>query len=165
MFQGLVFPPEAGYPLDPNRGPTYLMLEGHYSTLTGTGVASPFSATDRAGLRLFYTGSLRPHDASILTVGIEPNWRHIIPPGQAEVVSQGHCIGQCTRETIPPRGITVFALAMHTHLIGTKVRLRHIRNGTELSPLAEDDNYDPGFQEYRLLYPSRVILPVSYYTS
>jgi hypothetical protein len=34
---------------------------------------------------------------------------------------------------------------------GRRVRLRHIRNGEELPPITADNNYDPGFQEYRRL--------------
>lgn len=113
------------------------------------------------GIRLYYTSKLRPNDASVLSVGLEPNWRHIIPPGQPEVVSRGHCIGECTRDTVPKNGVTIFAVALHAHLIGTKMQLRHVRNGTELPPLAEDENYDPAFQEFRILSEKRFLLPVS----
>ena len=138
------------------------MLEGHYSLpsadLTNTpGAVSP----ERTGIRLFYTATLRPYDAGTLSVGLESNWRHIIPPGQKQVVSQGHCIRQCTRDVIPPRGINIFAIAMHTNSIGTKIRLRHIQNGTEVMPIVDDDNYDPSYQEYRLLSPFRMVHPVS----
>jgi hypothetical protein len=34
---------------------------------------------------------------------------------------------------------------------GRRVRLRQIRNGVELPPIAADNNYDPGYQEYRRL--------------
>lgn len=33
--------------------------------------------------------------------------------------------------------------------LGYRVRLRHVRDGVELSPIAGDDNYDPSYQEYR----------------
>ncbi|XP_023701917.1 MOXD1 homolog 2 [Cryptotermes secundus] len=150
--EGFTFPPEAGYPLDPDLGPKYFMMETHYNN-------SVHSAdnTGTSGMRVYYTASLRRHDAGVLSVGMDPNWRHIIPPGQPEVVSEGHCISTCTWQAFPPRGIKVFAAALHMHLIGRRIRLRQIRNGVELPPIAADNNYDPGYQEYRrLLEPVQV---------
>ncbi|XP_031841330.1 DBH like monooxygenase olf413 [Nomia melanderi] len=150
--EGFNYPQEAGYPLDPHAGPRYYMLETHY-----TNPQMDAFITDSSGLRLHYTDRLRTHDAGILSVGIDPNWRHLIPPGQPEVVSEGHCISDCTRQTIPNNGINIFAVVMHTHQLGRKVRLRQIRSGEELPPIASDTNYDPSYQEYRKLQkPVRV---------
>jgi hypothetical protein len=113
FLQGFSFPPEAGYPLDPEVGPRYFMMETHYNNPT-----QDADFADSFGIRVYYTASLRRHDAGVLSVGLDPNWRHIIPPGQPEVVSEGHCISACTQQALPPRGIKVFAAALHTHLIG-----------------------------------------------
>lgn len=144
--EGFNYPPEAGYALNPYTGPRYYMLETHY-----TNPQLDAFISDSSGLRLLYTDRLRGHDAGILSIGIDPNWRHIIPPGQPEVVSEGHCIAECTGQTIPNSGINMFAVIMHTHQLGRKVRLRQIRSGEELSPIAADTNYDPNYQEYRRL--------------
>ncbi|XP_078050514.1 DBH like monooxygenase olf413 isoform X2 [Augochlora pura] len=150
--EGFNYPLEAGYPLDPHDGPRYYMLETHY-----TNPELEVDINDSSGLRLHYTDRLRTHDAGILSVGIDPNWRHTIPPGQPEVVSEGHCISDCTGQTIPNNGINIFAVVMHTHQLGRKVRLRQIRSGEELPPIASDTNYDPTYQEYRKLQkPVRV---------
>jgi len=114
LFQGFSFPPEAGYPLDPDVGPRYFMMETHYNNPT-----QDADITDSSGIRVYYTASLRRHDAGVLSVGLDPNWRHIIPPGQPEVVSEGHCISACTQQALPSRGIEVFAVVLHTHNIGT----------------------------------------------
>jgi hypothetical protein len=111
--QGFNFPPEAGYPLDPDVGPRYFMMETHYNNPT-----QDADITDSSGIRVYYTASLRRDDAGVLSVGLDPNWRHIIPPGQPEVVSEGHCISACTQQALPPRGIDIFGVALHTHLIG-----------------------------------------------
>ncbi|CAK9815881.1 MOXD1 homolog 2 [Anthophora quadrimaculata] len=149
--EGFNYPPEAGYALHPH-GPRYYMLETHYVNPQMDAFIS-----DSSGLRLHYTDRLRTHDAGILSVGIDPNWRHLIPPGQPEVVSEGHCISDCTGQTIPNSGINIFAVIMHTHQLGRKVRLRQIRSGEELPPIASDTNYDPSYQEYRKLQkPVRV---------
>ncbi|XP_063980293.1 MOXD1 homolog 2 [Diachasmimorpha longicaudata] len=152
--EGFNYPPEAGYALDPESGPRYYMLETHY-----TNPLLDNFITDSSGLRLVYTNQLRTHDAGILSVGIDPNWRHIIPPGQREVVSEGHCVTDCTGQTIPESGVNMFAVIMHTHQLGRKVRLRQIRAGEELPPIASDTNYDPNYQEYRRLQRPAKVYP------
>lgn len=131
------------------------MLETHY-----TNPLLDNFITDSSGLRLVYTNQLRTHDAGILSVGIDPNWRHIIPPGQREVVSEGHCVTNCTSQTIPDTGVNMFAVIMHTHQLGRKVRLRQIRASEELPPIASDSNYDPNYQEYRRLQKPVKVYPV-----
>ncbi|XP_015115533.1 MOXD1 homolog 2 [Diachasma alloeum] len=152
--EGFNYPPEAGYALDPDSGPRYYMLETHY-----TNPLLDNFITDSSGLRLVYTNQLRTHDAGILSVGIDPNWRHIIPPGQREVVSEGHCVTDCTGQTIPESGVNMFAVIMHTHQLGRKVRLRQIRASEELPPIASDTNYDPNYQEYRRLQRPAKVYP------
>ncbi|XP_015603394.1 MOXD1 homolog 2 [Cephus cinctus] len=144
--EGFNYPAEAGYALDPHSGPRYYMLETHY-----TNPQLDAFITDSSGLRLLYTDRLRVHDAGILNIGIESNWKHIIPPRQPEVISEGHCIADCTGKTIPSTGINMFAVIMHTHQLGRKVRLRQIRASEELPPIASDSSYDPTYQEYRRL--------------
>ncbi|XP_043495838.1 MOXD1 homolog 2 isoform X1 [Polistes fuscatus] len=148
--QGFNFPPEAGYALYPDNRSRYFMLETQYINPQQL-VNDNLEVSDSSGLRLYYTDQLRPHDAGILSIGIDPNWRHIIPPGQPEVVSEGHCITECTEQTIPNSGINMFAVIMHTHQLGRKIRFRQIRAGEELPPIASDTNYDPTYQEYRKL--------------
>lgn len=58
--------------------------------------------------------------------GMEPNWRHIIPPGHENVISEGHCIDECTRSSFPPQGISIFAVIMQTQNIGKEVKLRQV---------------------------------------
>lgn len=57
---------------------------------------------------------------------MDPNWRHIIPPGQKEVISEGQCIEDCTAYAFPTQGINIFAVMMRTHQIGKKVKLRQV---------------------------------------
>lgn len=86
---------------------------------------------DNSGLRIYYTPKLRQHDAGVLSVGMQPNWRHIIPPGQDSVVSEGHCVEECTKRAFPKQGIHIFAAMMRTHLIGKQVKLRHVSTHSE----------------------------------
>lgn len=59
---------------------------------------------------------------------MEPNWHHIIPPSQKRVVSQGHCIEQCTESLFPTEGINIFATMSRTHQIGVEVKLRQVKS-------------------------------------
>lgn len=58
--------------------------------------------------------------------GMDPNWRHIIPPGQSQVISEGQCVEECTSYAFPTDGIHIFAVMMNTHLIGKEVKLRQV---------------------------------------
>ncbi|XP_030746402.1 MOXD1 homolog 2 [Sitophilus oryzae] len=151
--EGFSFPPEAGYPLDTNN--KYYLMETHYVSPIDSNVGS----IDGSGLRLYYTPELRRHDAGVISIGMDPNWRHIIPPGQNRVVSSGHCVSECTRQAFPNSGINMFAVVMKTHRIGKQVALKHIRGSTELPPIAADDNVDSDYQEYRKLEVPVRILP------
>jgi hypothetical protein len=155
-LQGFNYPLEAGYLLDPYIGPRFYMLETYYSN-----PQLDSFIIDNSGLRLYYTEKLRKHDAGVLSIGIDPNWRHIIPPGQLEVTSEGHCIAKCTEYSVPIIGINIFAVIMHTHHLGKKMKLKQIRDGKELPPIATDFSYDPNYQEYRRLQRPVKILPVS----
>ncbi|XP_040166788.1 MOXD1 homolog 2-like [Anopheles arabiensis] len=121
-------------------------------------IAMEQQMVDNSGLKLYYTRKLRQHDAGVLSVGLDPNWRHIIPPRQEKVVSQGHCIGACTQHAFPRDGINIFAVMSRTHLIGRQVTLRQMRGNAELPPIMRDTNIDPSYQDYRrLTVPTRVL--------
>lgn len=72
----------------------------------------------------------------------------------------GHCIAECTGVGLPQSGIRIFGSQLHTHLTGTKVITRHVRDGEELPPLNYDNHYSTHFQEIRLLPKLVTILPV-----
>lgn len=153
--EGFTFPPEAGYPLESSK---YYVLETHYSSPIDHDYNSDI--TDSSGIRLYYTPELRRHDAGLLSIGIDPNWRHIIPPGQPRVVSSGHCIPECTKQAFPQdTGINIFAVVTRTHKIGKQIRLRQIRESSELPTIFEDDNINSEYQEYRRLNSAVRVLP------
>ena len=129
-------------------------METHYSNYLIDKADIDFRASpivDNSGLKLYYTSALRAYDAGVLSIGMEPNWRHIIPPGQERVVSEGHCVEECTQRAFPSSGINVFAVMMRTHQIGKQIKLRQIRHREELLPIAHDRYADPNYQEYRRL--------------
>ncbi|XP_038111904.1 MOXD1 homolog 2 [Culex quinquefasciatus] len=161
--EGFSFPAEAGYPLDSNQARFYLM-ETHYSSSlefeeNSASTVKGKVMVDNSGLKIYYSSALRSHDAGVLSVGMDPNWRHIIPPGQEHVVSEGHCVGECTQKAFPRDGINIFAVMMRTHQIGRQIKLRQIRYREELLPIAHDTNMDYNYQEYRRLNSPTRVLP------
>lgn len=89
----------------------------------------------------------RQHDAGVLSVGIDPNWKHIVPPGQRRVVSEAHCVSDCTQQALPPRGINVFAVNQHTHLLG-EWRRQHFLSKT--APLRQTSSHGDAHWPERL---------------
>lgn len=67
--QGFVFPPETGYPLDPNQARFYLM-ETHYNNPRPTeGFSNVRQKADSSGLKIYHTEKLRKYDAGVLSIG------------------------------------------------------------------------------------------------
>uniref|UniRef100_A0A034W5P7 MOXD1-like protein 2 n=1 Tax=Bactrocera dorsalis TaxID=27457 RepID=A0A034W5P7_BACDO len=146
-----IYPPEVGYPLETNNM-RFVMMETHYNNLNIDFEQFKINHMfDSSGLMLHITENLRTHDAGLMSIGIEPNWHHIIPPSQKRVVSQGHCIEQCTGSLFPTEGINIFATMSRTHQIGVEVKLRQIRETRELAPIIADNNIDPNYQAFRRL--------------
>ena len=148
LLQGFIYPKDVGYPLDTNTVNNY-MLEVHYEPVPFTGDSN--GIMDSSGIRFYHTPVRRKYDAGILSIGIEPEWQHIIPPGYKRVVSEGHCVGQCNRNAFPPTGINIFGVMMRTHQIGRSVKVRLVRGNEELEPIAQDTNIDSEYLEYRRL--------------
>ena len=142
--ESFYFPSDAGYPVGQEHGgATYYMFEVHYEN---PGLHA--NILDNSGLELLLTPNLRPHDSSMLTVGHNVSSLHLVPPGQLSFTTVGHCPAQCSG-SLPEEGIRVFAGLPHTHLLGRKVKLRHIRNGAELPTPFQDLHYDFNYQTMR----------------
>ncbi|XP_014287078.1 MOXD1 homolog 1 [Halyomorpha halys] len=152
--QGQLLPQHIGLPMAEGEGKsTYFMLEIHYDNPAMQRVR------DNSGLRLFYSSELRKYDSSILATGITPTGVHIIPPKQIKFMSRAYCDNQCTNLMFPETGIKIVSVGFHTHSAGRQVRLRHIREGKELQIIAEDKNFDPGYQQPKKLPEEIIVLP------
>jgi hypothetical protein len=51
---------------------------------------------------------------------------------------------------------------VHTHATGKNVKLSHVRNGTEIGKIVEDNNYNHNYQEVRTLVNETKVLPGDY---
>ncbi|XP_017843398.2 MOXD1 homolog 2 [Drosophila busckii] len=157
--EGFTYPHEAGYPIE-SRQAKYYLMETHYNNLKPDfAQLHARQMADNSGLKIYFTHVLRPNDAGILSIGMDPNWRHIIPPGQKRVISEGQCIEDCTGYAFPAQGINIFAVMMRTHQIGKEVKLRQIRQTEELLPIAHDSNIDVAYQDFRRLPQSVHSMP------
>lgn len=66
------------------------------------------------------------------------------------------------QQTFPETGINVISAALHSHIAGRKMKLRHVRNGVELDRIVEDDTYDYNYQQVRQLENETTVLPGDY---
>ncbi|XP_072176978.1 dopamine beta-hydroxylase-like [Diadema setosum] len=151
--EAFVYPNEAGIAVG---GPTssFIMIELHYNNPTRKS-----NIIDSSGLRFYYTPTLRPYDAGIMELGLVYTPKLSIPPGMDKFVLTGHCLPKCTRAGFPRSGVYAFASQLHTHLTGTAVWTKHVRNGRELPELNRDDHFSSDFQEIRMLPKPVHILP------
>ncbi|XP_044233435.1 DBH-like monooxygenase protein 2 homolog [Thunnus albacares] len=151
------FPEHAGIPTGGEGSDKFYRLEIHYNNPT-----EETGRTDSSGLRLHYTDQLRQHDVGILTTGLEPfgDIKYNIPPGATKFHSYGVCNTTLFSQLMNPvPDLQVFAVLLHTHLAGRKVRLGHFRNGKQIDFLALDENYNFEIQETISLGNIKTIKP------
>ncbi|KAL9987415.1 hypothetical protein ACROYT_G001716 [Oculina patagonica] len=149
--QAFYYPPNVGYVIGSADSPNSYMLEIHYDN-----PKEIEGRKDSSGLRFFYTPNLRKYDAGVLPVGESSLPYMVIPPKQKSWITYGFCPKECSQEmlnstTLPGKGIKVFAAFLHTHLQGSAIWTKHVRDGVELTEIARDDNYDFNFQDIQVL--------------
>ncbi|KAK4316862.1 hypothetical protein Pmani_012019 [Petrolisthes manimaculis] len=84
---------------------------------------------------------------------------HLIIPPSSTFHTTAYCPGSCTEENFPQGGLHIFQGLLHSHLLGTSLSLRQVREGVELPPILQDNNYDFNFQQSRVLKKEVTILP------
>ncbi|TDH00394.1 hypothetical protein EPR50_G00188140 [Perca flavescens] len=101
-------------------------------------------------MKLHYTAQLRQHDAGILTTGMLPldHIHYNIPPKATQFHTYGVCNTTLFSQLLNPvPELQVFAMILHTHLAGRKVRVGHYRNGEQIDFLGLDENFNFEFQQ------------------
>ncbi|XP_071518890.1 DBH-like monooxygenase protein 1 [Panulirus ornatus] len=153
--EGEMYPDHVGLPIgEEYGGATYFMMEVHYDNPSLTP-----GVVDASGLRIFYTEVLRPNDAGLMVVGHDVSPKLIIPPNQSSWLTVGHCHGSCTGEVLPSGGVHVLQGLLHSHLLGSAISLRRVREGQELPAILQDMSYDFNYQQSRMLKQEVTILP------
>ncbi|KAM9703441.1 DBH-like monooxygenase protein 2 homolog isoform 2-T2 [Menidia menidia] len=138
-------PENAGIPIGGVHSDTFYRLEIHYNN-----PQKKRDITDSSGLRLYYTDKLRQHDAGILTTGVLPmaGMKYKIPPKAAQFHTYSICNTSHFEQLLNPvPDIQVYAVLLHTHLAGRKVRVGHFRNGKQIDFLGVDENYNFDIQQ------------------
>ncbi|XP_062515765.1 DBH-like monooxygenase protein 1 isoform X2 [Corticium candelabrum] len=147
------FPTDIGFPLSGSSGSQYVVMATSYYNPTGSE-----TLTDNSGIKLYYTPVKRPTDAYSMEVGHTislDDTSIFLPPRMSNVVTETVCPAECTRVGLPSAGVTAFASFLHAHSAGKSIRLKHIRNETELPDLQAFPNFDYRRQDYEL-FPNKV---------
>ena len=122
---GATFPDDVGLPMSERfGGADYFLLEIHYDN---PGLDKNVFDTS-SGFRIYYSDRVRRHDAGLLLLGSPYGLELHIPPGRERYVTQARCTNACTRPGLPRSGVNVAFALLHSHLVATKMRVRHIRN-------------------------------------
>ncbi|XP_069946728.1 MOXD1 homolog 1 [Cherax quadricarinatus] len=138
--QGEMYPETTGLPLgEEYSGATYFLMETHYDNPS----LQP-GIVDSSGLRIFYTENLRQYDAGVIMLGQAISPLTIIPPHR-EWLSVGICQSDCTRQGLPEGGVEVFLGVLHSHLLGSYMRLRQVRGDQELPSILKGKTFSPTF--------------------
>ncbi|KAL7388098.1 hypothetical protein ABVT39_006959 [Epinephelus coioides] len=135
----------------------FFRLEIHYNNPN-----SDENRTDSSGLRLHYTAELRQNDVGILHTGVMISHRtpYNIPPGAAQFHTYGVCNTSLFSQLVNPvPDLHVFAVMLHTHLAGRKVRVAHYRDGKQIDFLALDENFNFEIQQGICLGAVKTIKP------
>ncbi|XP_034383025.1 DBH-like monooxygenase protein 2 homolog isoform X2 [Cyclopterus lumpus] len=138
-------PENMGIPVGGADSNAFYRLEIHYNNLNNES-----GRTDSSGLRLHYTVQPRKYDVGILTTGVLPHsyLNYNIPPKAAQFHTYGVCNTTLFSQIVThvPE-LQVFAVLLHTHLAGRKVRVGHYRNGEQIDFLAVNDKYNFELQQ------------------
>ncbi|XP_041814122.1 DBH-like monooxygenase protein 2 homolog isoform X2 [Chelmon rostratus] len=138
-------PENAGIPVGGEDSDTLYRLEIHYNNPN-----RETGRTDSSGLRLYYTAQLRQHDVGILPTGLLhfDKMQYNIPPKAPRFHTYGVCNTTIISQFVNPLpDLQVFAVLLHTHLAGRKVRVGHYRSGKQIDFLGLDENYDFEIQQ------------------
>ncbi|XP_069014865.1 DBH-like monooxygenase protein 2 homolog [Embiotoca jacksoni] len=138
-------PENVGIPVGGEVNDVFYRLEIHYNN-----PHNKTDITDSSGLRLYYTAQLRQHDMGILTTGLISlsKLKLDIPPKAPQFHIYGICNTTHFSELVNPvPDLQVFAVLLHTHLAGRKVRVGHFRNGKQEGFLGLDENYNFEMQQ------------------
>ncbi|KAM6915130.1 DBH-like monooxygenase protein 2 homolog [Xenentodon cancila] len=138
-------PENGGIPVGGEDSDTFYRLEIHYNN-----PQKKAGISDSSGLRLYYTEQLRQHDVGILKTGVLPmgEMQYNIPPKATQFHTYSICNTTYFSQLVNPMpDLQVFAVLLHTHLAGRKVRVGHFRKGKQIDFIGLDENYNFEMQQ------------------
>ncbi|XP_078324642.1 DBH-like monooxygenase protein 2 homolog [Crassostrea virginica] len=123
--------PDAGFRLGKN-GYTHIAVQMHW-----TNKHQHSDYYDGSGIRIFYTKTLRLHDAGTLWLG---QMFFEIPPETPETNVYGVCTSECTSK-IFTENLTIFGATNHMHMLGIRGKVEHYRSGERVGFITNDSHY------------------------
>ena len=150
----MILPLEAGFRVGAGHI-THVILEIHYDN-----PAAEQGFVDSMGFEVFYTETMRQHDAGMITMGdtivslgntgMQPNLPYPIGdlPAQQDVIHrETTCPKECTTDFAEP--INVFSVFHHMHYYGKKMYLEKYDTNDDLVGIVAPriDFWDNGFQQ------------------
>ena len=143
------FPAKLGYPVGGSSQEfKYFFLQMHYEN-------PEFKRDVRiySGIKLYGTTNYREIEFGVFTAGTAADVTGIIIPPVTNALSIEYmCRENFFRNIFGPTGeITIFAHAPHTHLAGTQVFSKVVRNGREVEFIANNKYYDFNYQYINFL--------------
>merc|ERR1719474_1514474 len=112
---------------------------------------------DSSGVRIWHTPTLRTHEAGGVSVGAAVTAQSFesklfLPPGIVTTVT-AFVDADCTTHAEEGASVQAYASFLHAHKRGVSIKLRHIRDGTELEPLGYNtmltlEYWNTGILEY-----------------
>ena len=82
-----------------------------------------------------------------------------VPGGIKSALTRGYCLSECTQLGFPETGVKIVGVLLHAHIYAFKLKLRHIRNGTELAPILANEAFDFNYQQTEILFDEITVLP------
>eukprot|EP00479_Gromia_sphaerica_P009695 TRINITY_DN417_c0_g1_i3.p1 TRINITY_DN417_c0_g1~~TRINITY_DN417_c0_g1_i3.p1 ORF type:complete len:530 (-),score=130.38 TRINITY_DN417_c0_g1_i3:126-1715(-) len=149
--QGEYSPEGVGLPIGID-GPQQVIMEIHYDNPN----LIP-NIVDSSGMRFWLTEQLRPIDSGLIMAG-QVVESISIPPGEVAFDTVGYCSSACTQD-LPPEGVTIFSNVLHAHIAAVAIKVQHIRDGVELPPVYDDQNYDFNYQQSYKIKPEVKLMP------
>jgi len=151
----LYMPESAGMSISGDSDFHYLLIEMHYDN-----PLEKSDIVDSSGFRMYYTQTLREQEVGIFQVGLSVNsMAQWIPAGLDYAHNAAFMTSECSTNAFPEDGIKVFGSALHAHSIGRAMNIRHIRNGTELTPIDVNLDYDFNYQQTITFEEPIMLLP------
>jgi len=131
----------------------YIMMQVHYNNPNMTS-----GIVDSSAFRYYLIDHPRQINTGSFSVLQPPSpIIQVIPPRTQSFTTYIYCPAQCTSRL--PRPVNIFSGLLHSHLIGRQLRLRQVRNGRELSPVLQDNDYDFNFQNAIVFAKPVTIMP------
>lgn len=119
---------------------SHLVIEFHYTNPSGL-----FGVSDKSGVDITWTPTVRPMDAGVMTLGDPLVSLPPIAPNLKVHEVETTCPSECTATW--PHPVTVFSEFLHMHAVGARMLTNQFRNNSYLRTTNRIDFYSYGFQQ------------------